>query len=507
MWRSAFAFAFAACFDPSYSDATRCGPAGECPTGRTCVQGLCKAGAGGSFSLTVAGGVWVVRGRTATLGMTLTRDPGFTDPVAVSLSGLPAGVTATPTSITTTMGRINVTAGLTAPLGPATCMLVAEGGRGSTRVPVMLMIADPAGSFDVTFAGTGGISIPEPASAVGNASPAALLVRPNGSLIVAQDYLVAGVHQVALISSQAAGTVDDGFGTGGEVVTSDFQIGSGTLQPDGSVVAVGYGTASAATTLVRWDPTGTRVGDPVVAFAGTSPRAIAAQSDGSVVIADVKLASGQGEICRRRADLSADPSFAGTGCWVASTQGAVVNALAVGANDRIIGGGSSSSTTSTFYTVGLAADGSGAAEVAYPVLGAQDVGLAVTFSGSAPVVAGQHSTTVDHAALARTLGAGADPAFGGGIVVPDLGGPVGIIYGAATQADGKIVVVGENGTSGVCARLTGDGQPDTTFASGGVVGIAQTARLDLVAIAPDGRIVVAGTGTGNNDTEVFRIWP
>jgi hypothetical protein len=31
----------ASCFVPAYSDATRCGPASECPTGRSCVQGQC----------------------------------------------------------------------------------------------------------------------------------------------------------------------------------------------------------------------------------------------------------------------------------------------------------------------------------------------------------------------------------------------------------------------------------------------------------------------------------
>jgi hypothetical protein len=33
----------AGCFDPAFTDATRCGPAGACPGGRTCVGGVCLA--------------------------------------------------------------------------------------------------------------------------------------------------------------------------------------------------------------------------------------------------------------------------------------------------------------------------------------------------------------------------------------------------------------------------------------------------------------------------------
>src|SRR5687767_14243994 len=38
--------ALAACYDPGYSDATRCGAGGECPPGRRCVGEVCLTGDG-----------------------------------------------------------------------------------------------------------------------------------------------------------------------------------------------------------------------------------------------------------------------------------------------------------------------------------------------------------------------------------------------------------------------------------------------------------------------------
>jgi hypothetical protein len=42
--RPLLALALAACFNPSYGDQTRCGAADECPPGRACMNGFCRAG-------------------------------------------------------------------------------------------------------------------------------------------------------------------------------------------------------------------------------------------------------------------------------------------------------------------------------------------------------------------------------------------------------------------------------------------------------------------------------
>lgn len=86
----------------------------------------------------------------------------------------------------------------------------------------------------------------------------------------------------------------------------------------------------------------------------------------------------------------------------------------------------------------------------------------------------------------------------------------------AVQPDGKTVVAGTHTDSGgnvnlALARFNVDGQPDSTFGSGGLA-ITQLfnlsdERIHAVAIAPDGKIVVAGSvqpGTTEDELLVYR---
>lgn len=96
-----------------------------------------------------------------------------------------------------------------------------------------------------------------------------------------------------------------------------------------------------------------------------------------------------------------------------------------------------------------------------------------------------------------------DPTFGtNGTAKLAIGGDAnvsGARGGAlAVQSDDKIVVVGvDSSTSSAVARLQPDGALDPTFGASGVVSFGSGAapRLALaVALAPDGKIVVAGNG-------------
>jgi uncharacterized delta-60 repeat protein len=78
----------------------------------------------------------------------------------------------------------------------------------------------------------------------------------------------------------------------------------------------------------------------------------------------------------------------------------------------------------------------------------------------------------------------------------------------AIQPDGKIVVAGYTGspnTQFLIARFTSDGVPDPTFGNGGYVTRDFAGGADYahaVAIAPDGKIVVAGTVTAGGNTYI-----
>jgi uncharacterized delta-60 repeat protein len=112
----------------------------------------------------------------------------------------------------------------------------------------------------------------------------------------------------------------------------------------------------------------------------------------------------------------------------------------------------------------------------------------------------------------RITPAGLDPTFGGdGVVHLDLSaGPYNLAFTTATQADGKVVVLGSafTGASPVntllLTRLNEDGSPDTTFGGDGTVDVpvdgSSAGPLYLgrpgsgqLAVLPDGKIVVAAS--------------
>jgi uncharacterized delta-60 repeat protein len=112
-----------------------------------------------------------------------------------------------------------------------------------------------------------------------------------------------------------------------------------------------------------------------------------------------------------------------------------------------------------------------------------------------------------------------DPTFDGdGKAILDLGA-ADSGYGAALQADGKIVVAGETFITGnrdaVVVRSTDSGALDSTFDSDGVVSVGfgkDFEQFNDVTIQPDGNIVVAGSSGDaqtfdGNDFVVGRLLP
>ncbi|QSQ19499.1 hypothetical protein JY651_29795 [Pyxidicoccus parkwayensis] len=93
-----------------------------------------------------------------------------------------------------------------------------------------------------------------------------------------------------------------------------------------------------------------------------------------------------------------------------------------------------------------------------------------------------------------------DSSFGNeGVVAPDLGQPAVRINNMAAQPDGKWVLVGSTGSTGLrdvlVARLLADGTPDPDFGTKGVVVTDVCGGddyVDAVTVLSDGRILVAG---------------
>ena len=149
----------------------------------------------------------------------------------------------------------------------------------------------------------------------------------------------------------------------------------------------------------------------------------------------------------------------------------------------------------------------GSARVAYGVLNAANA-VAVQPDGKV-VIAGYSNFSPQKGIIdflvARFLPDGRpDPGFGSnGVFVWDFAGGADIAVGLALAPDGKIVVAGTvwNGAGydwGV-ARLTDGGALDATFDSDGMFffGVGPNSAISAVAVQPDGKILAAGGTVGD----------
>ncbi len=334
--------------------------------------------------------------------------------------------------------------------------LVARLGLGLTALLLLLTVAGCGGSTP---------SDPTPTASTDSGTPAlrATATRlPNGNA-----------------SGSASGALDTTFGDQGHVITdlngrSDEARGV-VVQPDGKIVVVGetwvYPQDRPRFALVRYtaagrlDPT---FGDGGQVLTGlnddewdySTPHALALQPDGKLLVAGTSYSPDAGRnvfaLARFNADGTFDATF-GTGGRVLTP----VDTAEDAGNDEA-------------YALALADDGS------------------IVLAGTA----GQYPANF---AAARYRPDGSlDPAFGpGGTVVTDLGGDD-KAAAVAIQPDGKIVLAGrgvDNDDDWAMLRYLPNGQLDSTFGSGGIVGTDFNGGEDWVgglALRPDGKIVVVG---------------
>jgi uncharacterized delta-60 repeat protein len=110
---------------------------------------------------------------------------------------------------------------------------------------------------------------------------------------------------------------------------------------------------------------------------------------------------------------------------------------------------------------------------------------------------------------------GLDPSFGtGGTVSLHLGGTVEVLNAVALLPDGRAIAAGTTNAGGtqdfVVVRLNADGTQDMTFNNNSgerLINFGGTDSANAVAIQPDGKIVVAGTGGPTSDFCYARLNP
>jgi uncharacterized delta-60 repeat protein len=311
----------------------------------------------------------------------------------------------------------------------------------------------------------------------------ALVRQPDGKLVAAGTSYNGPDGDFTLARYNPDGSLDPGFGSGGKVTTA---IGAGddganalALQPDGRLVAAGYGWNGSkyVFALARYNPDGTL--DPTFGSGGKVITPIGSGDDfacGLALQPDGKLVatgpSNNGSnydfaLARYNPDGSLDPTF-GSGGKVTTAIGPGNDracALALHPDGKLVAAGHSANGSQTVFALArYHPDGS----------------LDTTFNGTGKVT--------------TAIGSGPDEA-----------------HALALQPDGKLLAAGNshNGTRFVfaLARYKTDGSLDTGFNGTGKVTTAiglGDERARALALQPDGRFVAAGFGW-NGSKYVFAL--
>jgi uncharacterized delta-60 repeat protein len=499
-----------------------CGAGQRCSTACTC-EDIPFALALSPPSLTL------LQGASGTVALNVTRQAGFDEPVTVTGTDLPGGVTFDPLVIPAgaTTGTLTVRAAAGAAQGSSAPTVTGTAGGLVRTAALALLVRGPAGSLDTSF-GTGGVVTTDFGL---DDSAFAAAVQPDGKIVIA-GYANLGLpasDDFALARYNADGTLDAGFGTGGVVTTG---MGPGpdlayalVLQPDGKIVVAGESFSGTDTdfALARYGADGTL--DP--SFGGDGKvttdfgsdevaNAFALQPDGKIVVAGSRDAGPGRDFALARYDANGnlDPSFDGDG-KLTTDFGADEAAigLALQSGKLLVIGDSALVRYTATGAVDTSFGTGGKVDAAYF---AQGGGIAVSGDGSI-VVAGSADVGTDFDfAVARYRPDGTpDPGFGtGGVTTIGLAAADDFAFAVALQPDGKILVAGRTSLGFgdvLLVRLAADGTPDGGFGTGGITTAALGPGFDegdALALASDGRIVVAGPGsTGDDDIGVARFWP
>lgn len=478
------------------------------------------------FSLAVPANLKVVRGKSAALNVTITRDAGFNGAIDVSVSmGLPSGVTATQIGIANpeSTGAISIDAQALAALGHATLTVHAVSGAVVRDQNVDLLVADPPGTLDETFNSVGVVGL---ALSDKTVSAKGVAVQADGRIVVV------GKHsggQFAIARFLQNGALDTSFGTGGTVIsTKTGELNGVAIQPNGRIVAVGTGTTHV--TLMRvtadglLDATFGNSGYATISSAGAASSkglGMVLQSDGKILAAG--SADDYGALFRFLGGGTLDNSFSSNG-WVTSPAPSTLSGVAIQTNGSIVGGGQRTNADPDMFLFRADANGTpdtgfGGTEGKSYNVGVPDYayGMAIDPVGKI-VMAGTVGSGMNNYALVRVLpGGDLDSGFGtGGIVKGNF--PLmksSSLRAVLLQPDERILAIGfadagaEKNRPCAVLRLMPDGTIDPDFATAGLF-LWQTGdgtithSLNAGAIHDD-RLIAVGSRT-DAGWMVVRLW-
>lgn len=349
----------------------------------------------------------------------------------------------------------------------------------------------------------------------------AVVVQPDGKTVVAGTTGSATAEgyaddDFAVVRYEVDGRLDTAFGSGGRV-TTDFagnrdEAGDLVLQPDGALVVVGSAISGDGRNLAlaRYLPDGrldTSFGDDGRVLSDLAGGATAASllADGRIVTAGTTRGSELFAVARVQADGRLDATFAGDGVAVQGGAGCCIESytgrgLAVRADGSVlVAGGACAKAKGVCDSQLFQFTADGVEDPNFQVAGPARAGIAdLAVLPSGKLLFGGGADGLDIARLSSdgqvdTTFACTGAAFGEPLFSPGS---------LAVQADGGILLAGTIGPFEMplkrdigLMRYAATGAPDAAFGSGRPVA-ADFGGDDLgeaVATAPDGSIVVAGT--------------
>jgi uncharacterized delta-60 repeat protein len=374
-----------------------------------------------------------------------------------------------------------------------------------------------AGALDPSF-GTGGKVT---TAFVGEAVVHAIALQSDGKIVAAG----AAGGDFALARYNSDGSLDTGFGTGGQVTTdfgADDSAADVALQSDGKIVVVGESVDLSRglfqLDVARYLSNGqldTGFGSAgTITVVNTVDGKLTLQPDGSFLVAgSTKSNSTTVEslvLIRYDSTGNLDPTFGSggrAGIYFAATATPVVQGVAIQSDGRVVvaATGSGNVLLARFTAAG-SPDASFGTDGQVSTFGATAHAFALQGDGAILVAGNAAPSGNSDFALFRYFANGSlDPTFGaGGGVVTDFGpGRQDEADAVAVQPDGRIVAAGfTRGTDDnfALARYNPNGTLDTGFGSGGLVSTDFGGTNDdatAVAIQPDGKIVAAGAAGSN----------
>lgn len=391
------------------------------------------------------------------------------------------------------------------------------------------------GTLDTSFSADGKVTTL--LGVQNDAQALSVAVQTDGKIVVSGGYTDMVGSGFALVRYNANGSLDTSF-DGDGILLTNFGIFANAVavQGDGKIVAAGYGNDDFA--LARFNPNGSydlsfsSDGKVETDFdAGLDVAySIALQADGKIILAGQSDGGSPGlsriAVARYSSNGSLDPTFDVDGKITTSigTLNNFARAVSVQSNGRIVVAGGYFDTTAVEFNTALVRytangsldttfDGDGIVISSFSTSDDFVRGSALAPDGSIVVAGGANVATGTDFFVARYLTeplaqapSDLDSSFGanGKTTTEFFNEPNSrdeFVTSSAIQADGKVVVVGNDKV----ARFNADGTPDLDFGDSAVAKFSGTATS--VLIRADGQIFVAGyrylTNTNGSQTGYF----